>query len=125
MSERDKDAPKWVDNRTFCTAKRRKFFLASLRATGCVLDAVEAVQENWSRPGPTTRTWYRLRQRDAVFRAEWELAILTFRAEQRLATLAEAEAKTRGLDHPVRAMTDAQIIATLRRLRPETWGRYR
>jgi len=124
MPDRDKKVPKWVDNRTFCTVKRRKFFLNSLRETGCVLDAVDAVQENWSRPGPATRTWYRLRQRDAVFRAEWELAILTYLAEQRLASLAEAEAKTRGLDHPVRAMTDAQIIATLRRLRPDEWSHY-
>ena len=123
--DQDKTGAEWVDKRTFCTAKRRRFFLRVLRETGCVLDAVDAVQENWSRPGPVARTWYRLRKRDERFRAEWELAIMTYKMEQRLARLAEAEAKTRGLDNPVRAMTDAQIIATLRRLRPETWGRYR
>jgi len=125
VSDRHDKGTKWVDNRTFCTLKRRRFFLSSLRQTGCVLDAVEAVQENWSRPGPTPRTWYRLRQRDNVFRVEWDLAILTFEAEQRLARLAEAEAKTRGLDSPVRAMSDEQLLATLRRLLPDTWGRYR
>ncbi len=50
------------------TPARTKTFLATLRQTGCVTDAARTI-------GMSTASGYRLRKRDAVFRAAWDAAL--------------------------------------------------
>ncbi|SIO21764.1 hypothetical protein SAMN02745824_3397 [Parasphingorhabdus marina DSM 22363] len=50
------------------TPARTKTFLATLRQTGCVTDAARTI-------GMSTASGYRLRKRDAVFRAAWDEAL--------------------------------------------------
>lgn len=50
------------------TPARTRTFLATLRQTGCVTDAARTI-------GMSTASGYRLRKRDAVFRAAWDAAL--------------------------------------------------
>jgi hypothetical protein len=66
----------WRDPRTFCTRKRRAYFLFQLATNGGnVSQATAAVKSKWKTIGPNRRTWYRLRSRDPEFADAWNKAI--------------------------------------------------
>lgn len=74
---RSATAVRYAD-RTFCSKKRRAYFINVLTQTGSVSEAARATQTRWQRPGPTRRTWYRLRNRDLEFQAVWLQALTNY-----------------------------------------------
>ena len=94
------------------THARTKTFLATLRQTGCVTDAARVV-------GMSTASGYRLRKRDAVFRAAWDEALLDARrgliavAHERAVVGKEVVIYRNGKEYERRIAPDSSILALL------------